>query len=277
MARGRAALVLACALALAPAVHGAEKKKAKARSPGGITVAGMREPSGIAWHAALARLFVVGDDGTLAELDAGGRTLGTTIVGGNLEDVTVHVPSGRLVLLDEARAERVVWDPESKRETGRRALDVAALLGRPAAGGGQGFEGLYFHPADGRRGGGLFYLVHQRAPAAVVAVELDPAEPGTVGAGAVVLRWPDPGADDLTAITYAPALDRMLVIAEARDRVLAFRPDGTPDGAAALPGLQQEGLCVDGSGALWVADDRARQVFRLGDPAALLRDGTRGR
>ena len=268
----------ACALALAVLAHGDEPKRGKGAkkdrgpvaeagalgAPTTFRVDGVREPSGVAWHARLSRLFVVGDDGTLAEVDGDGRTLHTTTVGGNLEDVTVH-SSGLLVLLAEARAELIAWDPQARRETGRWALDTAALLGQPkAAEGRQGFEGLFFKSGGSGPGGGEFLLVHQRGPAAVVAIAFDPKAPGgTLGRDAVVGRWPPPRANDLTAITYVPGLDRMFVIAEASDRLLAFRPDGSPAGELHLPGMQQEGLCVDGEGRLWVADDRAGTLARF--------------
>jgi hypothetical protein len=62
-----------------------KRGRAQAASPLGpgtpVPVAGVREPSGIAWHAALERLFVVGDDGSLAELDGEGAVLHTTADG----------------------------------------------------------------------------------------------------------------------------------------------------------------------------------------------------
>jgi uncharacterized protein YjiK len=278
-----AAWAVACALALAVVAQGGESKgtgqgkKARGKqseagplgAPATFTVTGVREPSGVAWHPRLSRLFVVGDDGTLAEMDAAGKTLHTTTIGGNLEDVTVHGPSGLLILLGEARAELIAWDPAARRETGRWALDTAALLGRPAADKRQGFEGLFFQAGGDHPGGGVFYLVHQRGPAAIVAVAFDPTRPGgPLGQAALMGRWPAPRADDLTAITYVPALDLMLVIAEASDRLLGFRADGSPAGELPLPGMQQEGLAVDGDGRLWVADDRAGTVMRFEVPPA---------
>lgn len=282
MRERRAAWAAACALVVAVAAQGGESKEKRSKKSGVVAqpagalgvrttfpVAGVREPSGVAWHAALERLFVVGDDGTLAELDAAGQTLHTTTIGGNLEDVTVHGPSGLLVLLGEARAQLIAWDPRARRETARWQLDTAALLGRPATDARQGFEGLFFRADAERPGGGMFYLVHQRGPAAIVTLAFDPTRPGgAIGREALVGRWPDPRADDLTAITYVPALDRMFVIAEASDRLLSFRADGTPAGEQPLPGLQQEGLCIDGDGRLWVADDRAGNLMRFENPPA---------
>lgn len=273
----------ACALALAVVAHGDDAKgrgskkgrRSAADSPGPLgapttfAVAGVREPSGVAWHPRLSRLFVVGDDGTLAEVDGEGRTIHTTTIGGNLEDVTVHGPSGLLILLDEARGELIAWDPEARRETGRWQLDTEALLGRSPADRKQGFEGLFFQAGESGPGAGVFYLVHQRDPAAVLIIAFDPAKPGgRLGRDAVVGRWPEPEADDLTAITYVPALDRMFVIAEASDRLLAFGMDGSAAGELPLPGMQQEGLCVDGQGRLWVADDRAGSLMRFTAPKA---------
>ena len=68
---------------------------------------------------------------------------------GNLEDVAVHAPSGRLVLLAEKKGELVVWDPASARETARFPLDVAAVLGKEPADRNQGFEGLGFREDAG--------------------------------------------------------------------------------------------------------------------------------
>jgi hypothetical protein len=72
----------------------------------------------------------VGDRGTLAEIDRTGAVVAMHHEGGNLEDVTVHGPSGRLVLLAEKKGDLVVWDPAAAAETARFALDVAGVLGR---------------------------------------------------------------------------------------------------------------------------------------------------
>ena len=276
----KAAVCALLAVSAASADEKGKKDKGKGRaaesSPLGagtsFPVTGVREPSGVACHLATSRLYVVGDDGTLAELDGDGRTLHTSTVGGNLEDVTVHGPSGLLVLLGEARAELIVWDPREKRETGRFTLDTEALLGRAPADRRQGFEGLYFREMAGRAGGGVFHLVHQRGPSAILTIAFDPtrAGGGALGRDALVARWPAPGVEDLTAITAAPGGDRMYVIAEASDRLMAFTPDGVAAGGIHLPGVQQEGLCFDGQGRLWVADDRGGTVTRFDSPQAAL-------
>ncbi len=239
-------------------------------SPETIPVEGVREASGIAWHPALGHYFVVGDRGTLAEVDPAGALLATHQVKGNLEDVTVHAPSGRLVLLSEKKGELVVWDPASASETARFPIDLAAVLGRAPAEKNQGFEGIVFRPESGRPGGGVFHLVHQRKPARLVTIAFDPAgDARTLGAADVLARHALKPFEDLTAVTWSERLGRLLVIADSADRLLVVSPDGTIDAQMALPGGQQEGLALAPDGALWVADERLGLLRFAGAAAAL--------
>jgi uncharacterized protein YjiK len=224
--------------------------------PAAVPVVGLREASGIAWHPARGRLFVVGDRGSLAALEPGGAVAATHRVKGNLEDVTVHAPSGALVLLAEKKGELVVWDPVSATETARFTLDVPAILGREPADRNQGFEGIVFRAEEGRPGGGVFHLVHQRKPARLVTLAFDPAgPPRALGAADVVSRHALKPYDDLTAVGWSERLGRLLVIAESADRLLVVSPEGAIDADEALPGGQQEGLALAPDGALWIADE----------------------
>jgi uncharacterized protein YjiK len=244
---------------------------------------GTKEPSGIAFDAARRRLFVVGDEGTLAALDLEGRRLESWSVGGNLEDLAVHTPSGRLVLLGEKRSMLVVYDPDAGKVTGRFALDRDALLGAKATKGeadgkgNTGFEGIAFRPDKGQPGGGVFYLVHQKAPVVLVTVAFDPtAADGTIGAARVIARRALDELPDATAVTYVPSIDRLLVLSQDADRVAVLHRDGRREGFLPLGGKQQEGLAVDDAGRVWVADDRAGVVRRIDGGLAALRSGRGG-
>jgi len=227
----------------------------------------LREASGIAWHPALARFFAVGDRGSLVEIDAAGQLLRTHRVKGNLEDVTVHAPSGRLVLLAEKKGELVVWDPATSSETARFPLDVAAVLGREPADRNQGFEGVTFQPDADLAGGGSFFLVHQRKPARLVALSFDPtAAARTIGAADVSSRHALKPYEDLTAVVWSEPLGRLLVIAESDDRLLLVSPAGTITGTWQLAGGRQEGLAFDPEGSMWVADE-LQGLFKI--PGAL--------
>jgi len=240
-------------------------------SPETVAVAGLREASGIAWHPARQSFFAVGDRGTLLEVERTGAVVATHHVGGNLEDVTVHGPSGRLVLLAEKKGELVVWDPATASEMARFALDVAGVLGREPADRNQGFEGIVFRAETGRPGGGVFHVVHQRKPARLVTIAFDPTGPArTLGGADVLARHALKPYEDLTAVAWNDRLGRLLVIAESEDRLLMVSPDGTIDADLPLPGEQQEGLALDPEGALWVADER-RGLLRLPGAWSVLR------
>ena len=226
-------------------------------TPERMATAGVREASGIAWHPSQGHFFVVGDRGSLAEIEPSGAVVATHKVKGNLEDVTVHTPSGTLVLLAEKKGELVIWDPASASETARFPLDIVGILGREPADRNQGFEGIVFRAEAGRPGGGVFHLVHQRKPARLVTLAFDPATGArTLGASDVVSRHPLKPYDDLTAVTWSERLGRLLVIADSADRLLVVSPDGAIDADEPLPGGQQEGLAPGPDGALWVADER---------------------
>jgi uncharacterized protein YjiK len=236
-------------------------------APVPIPADGLREASGIVWHAALQRFFAVGDRGTLAEIEPSGRVVVLHPVKGNLEDVAVHTPSGRLVLLAEKKGELVVWDTASASETARFRLDVAAVLAKEPADRNQGFEGISFREDSEEPGGGIFYLVHQRKPARLVALSFDPTGPArTIGASDVVARHALKPYEDLTAVVWSEPLGRLLVIAESDDRLLLVSPAGTITGSWPLPGARQEGLAFDPQGALWIADD-LKGLFKI--PGAL--------
>ena len=280
-------LVAVSSMILGHAVHAKDKKdkkgkKDKTKPTSAVataatgdgqrfTVDGVREPSGIALHPRLHHLFVVGDEGTVGEIDHNGRTIRADAVPGNLEDLAFHPGTGTFVLLSEKHAQLVVYDPVAHLEKRRIPFDTDALLGQvPQVRKGQGFEGLAFRPESGRPGGGVFYLAFQHSPPLVVAVAFDPDRAVTLGKDAVVGRWDL--ADryhHLTAISYEPSLDRFLLIADRR--LVVLRTDGTTESESprALPLRQPEGVCLDESGALWIADDPTGLVRFAAGPSAL--------
>jgi uncharacterized protein YjiK len=257
---------------LAGKLAGAEKQKkgAAATLPAGVERLagfGVKEPSGAAWHAKRGSLYVVGDDGVLAELDAAGVKRRTFDLEPQLEDVAVHEPSGRLVLVSEAKSELLVFDPEAGRVLHRVKLDATALLEQAPGEANQGFEGLGFRADATKPGGGIFYLAHQRTPAMVVAVSFDVmTPPATLGAEAASGRWPI-DSEDLTAVIWSEEMGRLLVLADADDTLLVLSEEGRIRGRLKVPGEQQEGIAVGADGTLWIADDKDKSLLKI--PAGL--------
>jgi uncharacterized protein YjiK len=245
-----------------------EKAAAVMGAPHRITSVGVREPSGIVYHPKLDRLFVVGDEGSLSELDAHGTLVKTVTVGGNLEDITVHTPTGHLVLISEKSSTLILYDPESWKEVRRWKLHASQLLGEPRLDKNHGFEGLTFKEEAGRPGGGVFYLVNQKAPEMIVGIAFDLNAPAGSLEPEIVGRWPIK-EKNVKAAAWVPALDRLLVLSDKRG-VVVMDATGRIERELALPPGQHEGMCLDGQGALWIADDQEKVLLRFDGALAAL-------
>ena len=277
-----AGLLLTIAFAMLPAVYtpasaatpAPRPKKDKADkaalgTPQRFTDIGAREPSGIAYHAKLGRLFVVGDEGSVTELDVDGKLVRTDAVPGNLEDVTVHTPSGHLVLISEKASSLILYDPTTHKELRRWKLDSSELLGQKRLDKNHGFEGLAFREEAGRPGGGVFYLVNQRAPELLVGIAFDIDAPAGKLEPEVVGRWPI-SEKNVKAAVWAAELDRLLVLSDRRG-VLVMNDGGQVERELKLPAGQLEGMCLDGAGHLWVADDVGKSLLRFDGALAAIR------
>lgn len=232
---------------------------------------GIREASGIVDHRGLDRLYVVGDRGVILELDASARPLRKAVVGGDLEDVTVHTGSGDLLLLAEDESEILRFDPKAFVVTSRCSLDGKALLGDGRDRARDGFEGLEWRPS-GETVGGMLLLAHQRDPAAIVSLRFDAARCGAepLGRHGVERRRKYQKCGSLTAITFAASLDRLLALDGERRDLLVLGPGGKVEHRWLLPCVQPEGLCLDSRGTLWIADDR-QGLWRFSDALPHLR------
>jgi uncharacterized protein YjiK len=230
---------------------------------------GLTGPSGVAFHPRTGHLFVISDKGSIAELDGQGRRLRMTPIKGDIEDVTVHLPSSNLLLLVERKPRLVLFDPVVFAEVRRWHLDPSILVGAEAPKN-RGFEGAIFRADGGRPGGGVLYLTHQSLPAQVVSLAFDPLSSGQhVGAEAVLDRWALKGHNNLTGLTYLPGLNRLLLIDGRRKRMVVLTLEGSVVAEVAAPGVQPEGLAFDAAGTLWVADDQQGLLRCQGALAAL--------
>lgn len=231
-------------------------------APERVRHTGVKGPSGIAFHPTLGHLFSIGDMGTLVELDGQGNRIRSVGLEAQLEDVTV-APDGGLLLVSESRSELILLDARNLRERKRWVIDRPAVLGTAAGPDpNQGFEGVFFQSRSGGASGRLL-LAHQDAPAMVTVLAFDPGKDGGLGAKDVLARWPLPEFHDLRAITYAPSLDRFLVVAGKKGRLLILGPEGHVEASLPIPGVAPEGLCLDPEGALWLADDVGDSVLRI--------------
>ncbi len=227
-------------------------------TPVEVTVAGVAEPSGVTWHRALGRLLVIGDEGSLTAVTRAGKKDWTVYGLGDLEDVAVDEGSGLILLLSEQSSKILVFDPQTRKTVGTWKLDRAGLLGREPSENNSGFEGLAVNPGPSKDGKLTLYLTHQAKPAMLVAVRV-PLVRGsqTISAQHVQDSFSWKGYSDLTAVTCVPGSSQILVLSEKYDSLLLVDPAGRLNRVFTVGGRQQEGVCFDDEGTLWIADDRA--------------------
>jgi len=215
-----------------------------------LPVDGVREPSGIAYHAGRGSLFVVDDGGTLAEMQLDGRVIRTRRVGtADLEGVAVDPESGVLYLAVEGDDSVLVVDPESLdllREYTLPRLDGDTVL---FAEGGNGIEAIT------AVGPGRLVVANQDDPPIVVEVELRDHAPR-------VVSHFRPDVTDLSALHWDGGRRLLLLVSDGANRLMAFSPDGVLRASWSIPGLDQEGLAVTPDGTAYVAQDRGG-VLRL--------------
>ncbi|MEM6334994.1 MAG: hypothetical protein AAF752_00405, partial [Bacteroidota bacterium] len=103
------------------------------------------EPSGIVYHPGRQVLFVVGDDGDVAELTTAGETLRVRRVqDAEFEGLTVNPTTGLLYAVIEGSELIVEIEPEGLRPT--RVFTISRIDGDTVVlpEGGQGVEGITF-------------------------------------------------------------------------------------------------------------------------------------
>ena len=265
---------VAVLLLSASALPALQKKPAKfLGQPDRFTDIGVREPSGVAYDTRTKHLFVVGDEGSLVELDKNARVFKTRDVKGNLEDLAVHTPTGNLLLLSEKKSELILYDPARGQELRRWKMSRGKLLGEEHGEKNAGFEGLAFREDRTREGGGIFYLLHQSMPEMLIGLTLDLDAPSGPLKASVVSRF-ILTEKNTKAAAYVPSLDRLLVLS-GKKGIVVLRMDGTAEAEIKLGGDQPEGMCLDGDGNLWVAEDRGKELLRFKGALEALSDHLR--
>jgi DNA-binding beta-propeller fold protein YncE len=227
---------------------------------GNIDPIRFNEPSGICWHSGRESLFVVGDEGCICEIKADGSLVRQQrIRNADFEGITSDPSTGLLYVAVEGSETIIEIDPETlsvvREFSIPRAFDGAVLMKY----GGYGIEGITFVPDSAHREGGTFYVVNQSMTqtmeddiSAVFEVELplrsNTGEPALLGFFA-------PGVIDLSGLHYDRVKDQIIVISDATNTILEYSREFRLMAQHALPGQNQEGLTVDESGFMYIAQD----------------------
>jgi uncharacterized protein YjiK len=220
----------------------------------------LREPSGICYHAQRKSLFVVSDEGELAEISKDGTPIANYQIKGDLEAVEVVPASGLLYIGVEGEDVILEFDPV-KGEVTRRFPINRSFQGQPdflkkqADSYDNGIESIAFVPDEADPEGGSFYIGNQWDPPVVMEVRVPLKSSSAVEAEATIVRVLPFRVDDPSGIYYDPVTRRLNIVSDADNILAEVTLDGKMVRQYAFLGNDQEGVCRDDEGYLYIAQD----------------------
>lgn len=225
---------------------------------GNIDHSGFTEPSGLVYHPERGTLFVVGDEGHIAEMQTDGSVVQLErYAATDFEGVTCDPATGLLYLAVEGREAIFEVAPDGlalvREFTVERQFNGRTVL----AEGGGGFEGITL--ITGADAGAVVLMLTNQSfdldsandVSALVEVEL-PASGGS--ATPLPIRRHLPLAiRDLSALHYDAASRQLWVVSDGPNTLTEVSLTGEVLSCRAFPGADQEGLAVGGDGLVYIA------------------------
>lgn len=219
------------------------------------------QASGVTWHPRLGRLFLAGDEGTLAAMEANGSLVETWSIGGDLEALALADANSDFLYIGIESPDSIIeWNVVTHQVT--RTFDLTPWMQSISAN--QGLEGLTFLPDDSAPEGGMF-LAGLQADGKVYRFRLPIASSSTDTSVEFLGSFaPIPGRIDLRSIEYDAASDVIYLAWVEFNRISKLDRAGALLSEWQLPGTKPEGLAIRGC-ELYVADDNgAPTVIRYG-------------
>ena len=218
------------------------------------------EPSGICYHPARDTLFVVSDEGYVAEIKKDGTPVAKYRVEGDLEGITLDPQSGLLYIAVEGEDIILEFGPENG-EVMRRFPINREYQGNPNFLQKQvdqydnGIESLAFVPDPDHPEGGLFYVGNQYDPAMIMKVLVPLRSCLAEEAEARIIDVLPFKMNDPAGMYYDPATGLLNIVNDADNIFAEVTLDGRLIRQYAFLGDNQEGICLDDEGYLYIAQD----------------------
>jgi uncharacterized protein YjiK len=218
------------------------------------------EPSGICYHAQRKTLFVVSDEGFVAEIHKDGTPQANWKVKGDLEGITLNPQTGLLYIAVEGDDVILEFDPD-RGEVKRRFPINREFRGDPNFLQKQtdrydnGIESIVFMPDDKHPEGGTFYVGNQWDPPMIMEVLVPLRSSRAAEAEARIIRVLPFKMDDPAGMYYDFQTKRLNVVSDADNILAEITLDGRLVKEYAFLGDNQEGICRDEEGNLYIAQD----------------------
>lgn len=218
------------------------------------------EPSGITYHEQRGTLFVVSDEGEVVEITKDGTPVAKHRVKGDLEGITVVPDSGLLYIAAEGEDVIIEFDPvegEVKRRfpINRNFNGNPNFLEKKTWEYDNGIEAIAFVPDPEHPEGGTFYVSNQWDPPMIMEVLVPLRSSRESEAEARIIRVLPFKMDDPAAMYYDPEKKLLNVVSDADNILVEITLQGKLVKEYAFLADNQEGLCRDDEGYLYIAQD----------------------
>ncbi len=230
---------------------------------GDIDRVNLEGPSGIVYHSERRTLFVVGDKGDICEIQRDGALVKRErIRHADFEGITYNPSSGLLYIAIEGEEKIIEVDPADFRVLREFEINRTFRGSTVLKAGGDGVEAISFVPDSNHPEGGAFYIANQgfdlenrEDPSAIFEIEVPLKSGSSKGGMAWIIRSISLSAVDLSGLCYDKRSDHLYAISGVGNTLFELTRDGDILAAYTLPGDNQEGIAVDESGFLYIAQD----------------------
>ena len=221
------------------------------------------EPSGIVFHTQRGTLFIVGDEGDLAEIKPDGSLVHKEeIEDADFEGITYNPATGLLYAVTESKARIMEINPND--------FDVLRVFGIDPVFEDEDIlkseknhvEAITFVPDPDQPEGGTFFLtnsqneeVDKAAVSTIFEVVIPLQNHVAENATARIINVFPLNVIDLSGLDYDPANDHLYVISDTTNTFLEITRSGEVLKAYAFPGKNQEGIAKDDEGFLYFVQD----------------------
>ncbi|MCD6515814.1 MAG: SdiA-regulated domain-containing protein [Candidatus Aminicenantes bacterium] len=226
---------------------------------GNIDQLGIPEPSGICYHPLRKTLFVVSDEGEVAEIQTDGSPVFRQKIPGDLEGISVNPESGFLYIIKEGDDVILEFDPDQKEVT--RTFPLNRMYGgdpeyiRKTEGYDNGLESIEFIPDSTHPEGGTFYLGNQWDPPCIMEVLIPLKTCKEKTCEARILRVLPLQLDDPAAMHFDSRSGLLNIVSDADNILVEIDLKGKIIKEYAFLGDGQEGITIDKEGYLYIAQD----------------------
>ncbi len=236
---------------------------------GDIDQSDLTEPSGIAYHRQRDTLFAVSDDGVIAEFKRDGTPVARYRIGGDLEAVTIVPETGLVYVAVEGDDVILEFDPVGGEVTRRFPINRTFngdpnFLKKQTDEFDNGIESMTFVPDPNHPEGGTFYVGNQWNPSVIMEVLVPLKSSRVLEEEARIIRVLPFKMDDPAAMYYDPEKRLLNVVSDADNILVEITLDGKLVRQYAFVGNDQEGVCVDDEGFLYITQDTG-EVIKVKD------------